>query len=332
MFNGYLEKRGISEQVAQDAGIFWEKTNKERLVIPIKDKDGNILFKKYRKNPEQEDGPKYQYDYGSHASLFGVDTINDETKIVYICEGELDALCLRSQLNDSSVATVSSTGGCGVWKPEWNEFLVGKDIRIVYDTDAPGIVGALKLGAQIPDAFVGFLAKQFPMEPKDITEIFQRMETREKFLRWFKKTQYEQIELPMSNINLEGKQALLTQWDELHQKQNKTKDQFYWTKIALDYINSLRIYEPVRKNEMMPRDGDSVLQKAKLYPIDDLIKFNHNGKANCLWHTDKTASMVYYPEQNHVYCFGCAKKADAIDVYQKLNNVSMKEAITKLTT
>ena len=325
--NFYLHDRGISEEVAQNAGLHWETRGAQRLVIPIKNSDGKEIFSKYRRNPNDEKGVKYTYDKGTHSALFGVETITPMTETVYICEGELDALCLRSQIGSATVAAVSSTGGCGVWKEEWNEHIAGKAVVIVYDTDRPGVTGALKLCSQIPESVIGFIAQQFPFQPKDITEIFQKFKSKAKFLEWWEKLHEERLEIPLGAVTMKDKNVHQDYWMAKVQEQNKTKDQFYWPHIALEYVNSMRVYETVKRNEILGRDGDTDIQKAKLYPISDMVKFNHFGKAHCLWHTEKSPSMYYYAENNTVYCFGCSKHGDSIDVFQALNHVTFKEAV-----
>lgn len=67
---------------------------------------------------------------------------------------------------------------------------------------------------------------------------------------------------------------------------------------------------------------------AKHIPIDTLISFNSLGKAHCIWHTEKSASMQYYTENNTVYCFGCHKSGDAIDVFSTLHGgISFLQAV-----
>lgn len=69
---------------------------------------------------------------------------------------------------------------------------------------------------------------------------------------------------------------------------------------------------------------------ARNFPIDQLIEFNRVKKAKCLWHTDKNPSLTFYKQKNHVYCFVCNQKWDAIDVGMQLWNVSFKEAVQRL--
>ena len=71
------------------------------------------------------------------------------------------------------------------------------------------------------------------------------------------------------------------------------------------------------------------IQRAKSVPIPSFIKFKQN-KAKCLWHEEKTASLHFYPDSNTLYCYGCNKRADVIDVVMRLENLNLKEAIVRL--
>lgn len=71
------------------------------------------------------------------------------------------------------------------------------------------------------------------------------------------------------------------------------------------------------------------IERAKIYPIEDFMDFNHNG-THCVFHTEKTASMHYYRSSNRVHCFGCNKSADSIDVYMAINNCDFITAVKAL--
>lgn len=72
------------------------------------------------------------------------------------------------------------------------------------------------------------------------------------------------------------------------------------------------------------------IARAKAVPITNLIEFKRK-VAKCLWHDDKNPSMTYFPSTNKVWCFSCQNGGDSIDVTMKLWDLSIKEAITKLT-
>lgn len=76
-----------------------------------------------------------------------------------------------------------------------------------------------------------------------------------------------------------------------------------------------------------PRDGTDI-ERARQYPIDKLLKF-HQHKVKCIWHNESTPSLHLFPN-NKVYCFGCSKSGDAIDVFMLVNNCSFREAVDQL--
>lgn len=77
-------------------------------------------------------------------------------------------------------------------------------------------------------------------------------------------------------------------------------------------------------------DGALKVEQAKQYPISSLLKFNGGGFACCVWHNEKTPSMKYYKKENRVYCFGCNRGGDAIDVAQVVHGCSFEEAVKRL--
>jgi DNA primase len=64
--------------------------------------------------------------------------------------------------------------------------------------------------------------------------------------------------------------------------------------------------------------------------MSDLIVFTKK-KASCIWHTEKTPSLNYYPATNSCWCFGCGRGGDVIDVYRQIKGCSFKEAIDALS-
>ncbi len=82
--------------------------------------------------------------------------------------------------------------------------------------------------------------------------------------------------------------------------------------------------------KVQKRTGSEV-EKAKQFPIQNLIKFNFQKKAPCPWHKEKSPSLHLYPD-NHVHCFGCSKTGDAIDVYMALSGAKFKDAVELLSS
>lgn len=72
------------------------------------------------------------------------------------------------------------------------------------------------------------------------------------------------------------------------------------------------------------------IEKAKSFPIEQLLEFK-GGFTKCPFHEDKNPSAKYYKKTNRIHCFVCNQGHDAIDIYQKINNVNFNEAVKRLT-
>ena len=96
--------------------------------------------------------------------------------------------------------------------------------------------------------------------------------------------------------------------------------------------NALVVEKPAPKfnyRKVVQNSSDDI-ERAREYPIDNLLHFNGQKKCKCIWHKEKTDSLTYYPETNTVFCFGCGKSGDSIDVAQQLWGCDFLSAIKKL--
>lgn len=96
-----------------------------------------------------------------------------------------------------------------------------------------------------------------------------------------------------------------------------------------DYIEKKKQLKLIIELYSKPK-GEINIDKAKQYPIDQLLEFK-GGFTRCIFHEEKTGSMKYYKDKNRVHCFSCNQGWDAIDIYQKLNNVEFTEAVKRLS-
>ena len=94
-----------------------------------------------------------------------------------------------------------------------------------------------------------------------------------------------------------------------------------------DYVEKKRKLKLIleSKNDLL-----SDLDKAKAYPVENLLEFNGSGFAKCPFHREKTGSFFYNKNSNTAYCFGGCGKKDVLDIYMEINKVSLLEAINKL--
>lgn len=86
---------------------------------------------------------------GCNAGLFGAEQLADKTRkreTVYLCEGEWDTMALDwllRKLKEPGIC-VGVPGGL-TFKPQWAEWLSGRDVWTLYDNDSTGDKGALKV-------------------------------------------------------------------------------------------------------------------------------------------------------------------------------------------
>lgn len=294
----WLNTRGVSDNVIElfNITIADHYEMGECIRIPVTP-DG---LAKYRRNPEHNVRPKYTADKGLKASLYGWDKACD-SKAVLVTEGELDTLVAWS----NNIPAVSSTAGALTFNDEWIELLRDKEVTLCFDNDKTGAEGMVKILLRLPQAKVVLI----PQRPniKDLTDYVQYGGNIHELLKTAKHyTSAEQVR------------------DEMFARVSVFESVVFHD----EYLSAM---EPVvvPKSRYQAKDNTEV-ELAKSYPISNLITFTHK-KACCIWHNEKTPSMAYYPNTNSVYCFGCGKYGDAIDVFRQIHNCTFKEALKELT-
>jgi DNA primase len=138
----YLNERGISNEIINENKIGYERFyGKDWIAIPIKDIDGNYKFFKLREDPASGNS-KMTSSSGIEAQIYSWDLARFSKGPILICEGEMDALLMRSH----GIDAISSTHGAGTFKESWIEHL-NPDLEyfICYDNDKAGIEGARKV-------------------------------------------------------------------------------------------------------------------------------------------------------------------------------------------
>jgi hypothetical protein len=296
----WLNNRKISDTILEKFGILYNNS----ITIPINNSDGNFVFNKYRRNPLiNTDGPKYWYDSGSSAQLFGSEFIKNE-KIVVITEGELDALVLWSH----NIPAISSTGGAMTFRPEWADLLKDKQVFICYDNDKAGCEGAVRTLLFLNHAKVILLPHKAGV--KDVTDYYVKGGDLRELMQGAK--HYLDVEEVRKERN-----ELRARW--------QTADHVFHDIWIEWWEKELVRNEEIKKPKESKKYDDAVKQ-AKSVDIKKVIQVNYNNKALCLWHNEKTPSMHIY-EDNHFYCFSCGKHGDVIDIVMEQEKVDFKEAV-----
>lgn len=323
------EERHISLSVIRDAGLIGAK----ELAIPIYNEAGDVLFYKYRRAPGNEDGPKYRYEAGSTASLYGIEKLQELVfgEILIIAEGELDVLALRTL----GYKAVSSTGGSGTWKKEWSDKIRQHTNAIVvaYDADRAGIYGAMKVASLTPGCRIAWLpvgyARNYIDVTKDHTDIIHAGKE-ESLHECFHQARHYGLPL-LEDENRLGRLCEVRKVMQLEQ-QDMLRSPIHTTlhiDLALEWVQAEIEKEDVPSPSPRTDASDDKLERAKAHPITALIKVSRDGFAKCVYHEEKSASMKVYKE-NRAHSFCCGKSSDALDIYQAVHSCDFKTALDAL--
>lgn len=68
-----------------------------------------------------------------------------------------------------------------------------------------------------------------------------------------------------------------------------------------------------------------MIERAKEFPIENLIEVNRGKVALCPFHDDHNPSMSI--KNNRFYCFGCSQKGDVIEFVMRRDGFSFREAV-----
>jgi DNA primase len=285
----YLNARGIPDTLIHKHLLGW---NGRRITIPIPNREGKIAFFKLARDPDDNsDSPKMLATPGARAELYGWEPVLAKPEQIIICEGEFDRLVLEGQ----GFAAVTSTGGAGVFHPEWAEELKPiPEVYLCFDRDAAGKQGALRVGRMVPHAKLVGLPEEVG-ESGDVTDFFVRLgHSREDFLRLLEAAQPLSEEM-RTEVRLTPKPAPDARPDgEL----GRLKSQ-----IAI--VDLIARYVPLR-----PR-GQSFV-------------------ARCPFHDDHDPSFVVFPATQTFYCFGCRASGDVAGFLMRKEHLTFPEALRVL--
>lgn len=127
----------------------WTKDGSQWYVIPYFDSSGNgVYYKSRRFGVVPDKGSRFNSPHGREVGLFNEACVVPNMEVLYIVEGEPDALSMLSSGYDNVVAVP----GAGVKKAAWIEKLdklAPKNIYIIFDNDKPGQAGAHELALRI---------------------------------------------------------------------------------------------------------------------------------------------------------------------------------------
>lgn len=310
------------------------------ITIPVFDREGRKLFSKSR----LFSGPdKYRYEKGSTMALFNADAILPETEEVWIVEGEFDAIALQEWFDCNKKmfsCAVTSTGGAGSWNEEWNAMLEGKKTMVLLDSDKAGINGSMRLWEKIGrNVEIRRIVKY-----KDVCECLYADSEKD-------------FELTHTKSAIPDVFEYRTISDERTQRAKVSMIRHYFSCMNdleaygmhdvgdVAYFNAFRDLmrkmldreKPKRKVKADYSGAESDLEKVRMIPVSNFVKFDSSGLAPCVFHSDRNPSMQWngtsHPNpklRNTVKCFSCGKFGGVIDVVMAINGISFPEAVELL--
>ena len=293
-----------------------------RLTIPIMDKEGKILFCKYRKEPwDTTNSPKYLYEKGGTISLYGVHLPSRSNRLI-ISEGELEILALRTAGYDA----LSSTGGTMSWQPDW---VLDRVPTILFDNDEAGIKGAVRTALIIGKCIISWIPSGYGKDAGDVLR-----DRGKEFLHKLVDDPVRQIPIDLASLN--KRKDIAAKKKELQAIAKGMSESPGREIIVGIYKKLTELEKALVKPKPLQHDAaySYNLQRAKDYPIEQLLKIERH-MATCPFHNngqEKTPSFSV--KNNRGFCFGgCEdrKPKDAIDIYMKLHNVDHTIAVKTLS-
>jgi hypothetical protein len=283
----YLNSRGIPDAIIGRYMLGW---NGKRITIPVFDRDGNVLFFRFARDPQDNrPGPKILSPAGASAELYGWEQLGTQPERIIICEGEFDRLVLEGQ----GFPAVTSTGGAGVFRPEWAEhFKAIPEVYICFDRDEAGHRGAIRVGGLVPHAKIVELSEEVGYGG-DVTDFFVRLgRTREDFLTLLEES------APAPQPEVEPRVPTRSLDSASNEEVSRLKANVALEDLARQYVK--------------------------------LRKSGQNYIALCPFHTERTPSLVIFPQTQTFYCFGCQAHGDIISFIMRIEHISFPEALSML--
>jgi len=286
----YLHGRGIPDGIMSRYRLGW---NGHRITIPITNREGVVAFFKLAKDPaDTSDAPKMLVNAGGSVELYGWERVLAKTSPLVICEGEFDRLVLEAR----GFPTITSTGGCGVFRKEWADALAEiPEVYICFDNDEPGRDSALRVGRMIPQAKIVHLPDDVG-PAGDVTDFFVRLgRSTDQFVDLLK------VATPAPQNPRPPHDRLPRSYDPdspLAKRIARLKSSVSIVEVIEPYV-TLRI-------------GHGVL------------------RGHCPFHEDDTPSFTVYPATGTFHCFGCRVHGDAIAFLMEAAHLTFYQALEAL--
>ena len=297
----YLNQRGITDDCIKKFKLgYGEFYGKKWITIPINDHEGEYIFVKLRRDPNDQGNPvKFRYypnGIDGVATIYGWEVLM-KSELVVICEGEMDRLILM----DHGIPAISSTSGASTFKQEWLDVLnmeksdiALRKIYVCFDNDEAGRKGAERVERMVAETLphIEFYRISLPDDvgpAGDITNYF---------------------------VDLKGN------LDDLFSK--------YCTKsVVKPELKPVKMDEPFEgKGERLTAEQVAAAKQVDCANFADIVKEEVGRKwALCPYHNEETPSFCCYPGDKGFYCYGCGESGDTIKLVQTLKDLNFVDAV-----
>jgi hypothetical protein len=140
------EQRGITRETVERFRLGHDG---QRYYIPICEGERCLNIRRYKPNARQAAMKMISWRPGFGAArLWPMTTLTESTPDdgpVFLLEGEMDTLLAIQH----GLRAITSTGGAGTWKPEWNTLFARRHVVICYDNDQAGRAGAHRVAREL---------------------------------------------------------------------------------------------------------------------------------------------------------------------------------------
>ena len=155
----YLEKRGISSEIAKKYEITIKEGTDNILVFPFYDEKGNLCFIKYRKTDfdKEKDSNKEWCEKDCKPILFGMKQCTSFERVI-ITEGQLDSLSVAEAGIENAISVPTGANGF-TWIPYCWDWLIQFEEIVVFGDHEKGKITLLEE-----------LSKRFPNKIKHVRE------------------------------------------------------------------------------------------------------------------------------------------------------------------
>ena len=141
----WLHGRGLTDETIRIYELGYDG-DADAITIPVRDEHGEFVNVR-RRYLAPDSHPKMMGLPGRGSQLYPLRILDDDPAALLVCEGETDALLL----NQPGIAAVTSTAGTS-WKPEWDRFVAGRSVAVMYDAGARSYERAERRALALEDA------------------------------------------------------------------------------------------------------------------------------------------------------------------------------------